>query len=718
MNPLLLLPDSDNLREDLSADLLARACHRIRDCASLIWVLACFFALAPSAPGQSSPAREWNQQILQNIRNDSPNPPVHARNLFHLSVCMYDAWAAYDPVAVGYLYRGKAAAADVAAARREAISYAAWRLLKERYAFSRTASNTLVVLDAKLVAMGYDTNNSSLDPATPAGLGNLIAATVSSYYLNDGSLQTNAFLDSPYNSQTGLGYTPLNWPPLATGIAGSGTLDVNRWHPLSIANAVDQNGFPQGPIQTFVGSQWLRVRPFALVRPEAAHEYVNENLPSPWIDPGPMPKLGGDGDAVFRADVIEMIAKSSHMIHNDTNVLNYSPGAYGNNSLGANDGTGHPMNPYTGLPYTPNLIRRGDFSRVLAEYWADGPQSETPPGHWNVVANAVSDHPATIKRIGGTGSVVDALEWDVKLYFALNAAVHDAACVAWSVKRCYDGGRPISYIRYMGNKGQSTNPGGPRYHPLGLPLVSNLIEQVTLFTAQPGQRHAGLPVNTVVVLSWAGPLANPTNNIAGVKWIRADSWMPFQRATFVTPAFPGYFSGHSTFSRSAAEILTAFTGTNFYPGGLGTFTAIASNYLTIELGPSQTTQLQFATYYDAADQAGQSRIYGGIHPSADDFPARIAGSQAGTNVWSLARKYFDGSILSEPLQLALSSVGANQCALRYPTRRGFNYCVQSTTDLTLPFTNDPSGFLRATETQALALDSPTSPAKFYRVVRE
>lgn len=670
------------------------------------WVLL-MAGLAAGCPtaNAASAAREWDERMLQNIRNDSPNPPVHARNLFHLSVCMYDAWAAYDATAVGYLYRGKSTASDVAAARREAISYAAWRIMKERAAFSRTAGATLAALDAKLVAMGYDTNNVSQDPQTPAGLGNLIAATVSAYFLNDGSLQTNNFQDLPSGQG---GYAPLN-PPLVTGLPGTGAVDVNRWQPLSLTNAVDQNGFPQAPVQTYVGSQWLGVRPFGLERTNASR---------PWIDPGPQPKLGGVGHAQFVNDIVEVITKSSYMVHGDTNLVDISPGVYGNNSLGANNGAGHPLNPYTGQPYAPNIVPRGDFARVLAEYWADGPQSETPPGHWNVVANTVSDHPLTVKRIGGAGPVVDDLEWDVKLYFALNAAVHDAACVAWSIKRYYDGGRPIEYIRYMGQKGQSSSPTAAKFDVNGLPLVTNLIELTTVFSVSPGQRHAGLAANKVVVRAWSGPLPNPTNNIAGVKWIYADSWMPFQRGSFVTPAFPGYFSGHSTFSRSAAEIMTAFTGTNFFPGGLGTFTAVATNYLTIELGPSQTTQLQFATYYDAADQAGQSRIYGGIHPSADDFPARIAGSQAGLKVWALAQKYFDGSVANLPVQLALRGAGPGQCQVSYPTLRGFSYCLQSTVDLAQPFTNEPAGFYRATDTLAALVDSPASPAKFYRVVRE
>src|SRR5262245_45707360 len=97
--------------------------------------LAIALSSAPSAPAAQSIARAWDERILLAIRNDTPHPPAQARNLFSLSICMYDAWAAYDTNgAVGYLYRSKHSAADVSAARREAISYAAYRILKERYA--------------------------------------------------------------------------------------------------------------------------------------------------------------------------------------------------------------------------------------------------------------------------------------------------------------------------------------------------------------------------------------------------------------------------------------------------------------------------------------------------------------------------------------------------------------------------------------------------------
>src|SRR5690349_5490089 len=138
-----------------------------------------------------SVARNWNERALETIRMDTPHPPVQARNLFSYSVCMYDAWAAYDTNAVGFVYHTKHKAADVAAARREAISYAVYRMMVERLAFSRTATNQAERNPVFLSLLGYDTNNVSRDTSTPAGVGNAIYDAVSAYFINDGSRQTN-----------------------------------------------------------------------------------------------------------------------------------------------------------------------------------------------------------------------------------------------------------------------------------------------------------------------------------------------------------------------------------------------------------------------------------------------------------------------------------------------------------------------------------------------
>lgn len=646
----------------------------------------------------------WNEQQLSAIRIDRPHPPVQARNLFSVSAAMYDAWAAYDSTAVGFIYRGKPSAADVAAARREAISYAAYRTLRERYALSLNAATTLAALDAQLTSLGYSTANTSTNPATPSGVGNSVAAAVSAWFINDGARQLQSYADYPVGSG---GYVSVN-PHMATGLTGTNVIDVNRWQPLAIANALDQNGNPIGPLQTFQGPQWLGVRAFALPRTDSTR---------PWFDPGPPPYLNGVGDAQFRSEVVEVIRRSSELTPDDGVVVNYSPGAFGNNSLGANDGAGHTVNPITSLPYAANSIKRGDFARVLAEYWADGPSSETPPGHWNVVANTVSDHASFLKRLGGTGPVLDDLEWEVKLYFALNGAVHDAACVAWSLKRYYDGYRPITAIRYMGQVGQSTIPATPSYHPDGLPLVPGLIELVTTATASAGQRHAGLPIGAIAILSWPGQPTDPVTQYSGVKWILAAAWQPFQKKSFVTPGFPGFVSGHSTFSRSAAEVMTAITGSAFFPGGLGVHNASANTTLTFEKGPSQTIQLQWGTYYDAADQAGLSRLWGGIHVPVDDVTGRRAGSLCGKGAWSLARQFFDGSIVQSPFALTIHAPNATQRELRCESVRGLFYKLQSTLDLTQPFVDDPAGFVQCLDAPILRTDTTAAPKKFYRYVR-
>jgi hypothetical protein len=321
-----------------------------------------------------------------------------------------------------------------------------------------------------------------------------------------------------------------------------------------------------------------------------------------------------------------------------------------------------------------------------------------------------------VKQIGGTGPVVDDLEWDVKLYLALNAAVHDAACAAWSLKRYYDGWRPISAIRYMGQLGQSTDPAKPSYHPRGLPLIPGLIELVTAQTAAAGERHEGLFPGTVAIYAWPGQPADPVNQHSGVRWISPDSWLPYQKKTFVTPAFPGYISGHSTFSRSAAEVLTAITGSAFFPGGIATYTAPANTSLSFEKGPSQTVQLQWGTFFDAADQAGISRLWGGIHPPVDDFTGRRVGAECGKRVWALARKYFDGSVASEPTSMAIRRIGAGQTEVRCATVRGLYYKLQSTSDLSLPFKDDPTGFARAVDSQLVRTSSSPATATFYRVI--
>lgn len=281
--------------------------------------------------------------------------------------------------------------------------------------------------------------------------------------------------------------------------------------------------------------------------------------------------------------------------------------------------------------------------RIWSEFWADGPNSETPPGHWNTILNGVSDHPNLIKRIGGVGPVVSDLEWDAKAYFALNGAVHDSAIVAWDNKVAYDYVRPISMVHYMGGLGQSSDANLPSYHTDGLPLEPGLIELIGSETTATGQRHENLAGHEgeIAIMAWQGHPDN-ADGIGGVGWILAEDWLPYQAKNFVTPPFAGFISGHSTFSRASAEVLAAITGDEYFPGGIGEFAFDAGAYLKFEDGPSQNITLQWATYFDASDEAGLSRLYGGIHVQADDFRGRIVGSEIGVDAYALASQYFEG----------------------------------------------------------------------------
>jgi len=573
-----------------------------------------------------SVARVWDEALLDAIRRDTPAPTVHARNLFHTSAAMWDAWAAYDPEAEGYFVDEKLESDDVQRAREAAISYAAYRILLHRYSLAAGLQETFDELTSTMASLCYRIDYTTTEGDSPAALGNRIAAAVIAYGRNDGAHEALRYLDPDYK-------TPNS--PLVVEEPGTEMRDPNSWQPLALARIVAQNGLPiPGRVQSFIGPHWGHVAGFAL--PRSA-----KGLP---LDPGPVPKLGDPAsDADFKETAIAVIRYSSRVDPDDGTTVDIGPGGLGGNTLGTNDGDGHNVNPETGRPYAPDVVLRGDFERALAEYWADGPKSETPPGHWNTIANEVSDTPGLELRIGGRGPQVDRLEWDVKLYFALNGAVHDAAVAAWGAKGYYNSPRPISMIRYMGGKGQSSDPNRPAYDPDGLPLVPGLVEVVTRASSAPGERQAKLAghVGEIAIRAWSGSPDDPSAEHSGVGWIRAVEWVPYQLPTFVTPAFSGYISGHSTFSRAAAEVLTGFTGTSYFPGGLYEWRVPAGS-LAIEEGPSEDVALQWATYFDAADAAGISRLYMGIHVSPDDFGGRKVGSRCGQDAWKRAQQFFDG----------------------------------------------------------------------------
>lgn len=592
---------------------------------------------------EHSIAKQWSEELLASIRLDFARPTVHARNLYHTSAAMWDAWAAYDESVGQVLHHEKVLdVADVEAAREEAISYAAYRLLTHRFVNSPGGAVRLPAYDDKMAELGYDITFTSTEGDSAAALGNRIAATIIEFGLNDMSNEAGDFGNNYYE--------PVNPPLLPTFPGNPDIVDGDHWQPLSLDFFVDQSGnlIPGGALD-FLSPEWGKVSPFALTEDDLT-VYSRDGFEyHVYHDPGAPPAFGTQEYMEGFQQVIEW---SGLLDPTDGVMIDISPASRGNNTLGTNDGTGRDMNPTTGLPYEPQMVPAADYYRVLAEFWADGPDSETPPGHWFSVANYVTGHEQHENRFAGEGDVLDALEYDVKLYLTLGGAMHDSAIAAWGVKGWYDYIRPISALRYMCDLGQSTDPSGLSYDPNGIGLLPGKIEVITEETAAEGGIHAHLSgengenVGKIAAVAWRGPdfIDDPEVDVAGVDWILCENWWPYQRPSFVTPPFAGYVSGHSTFSRAAAEVMTLVTGDEFFPGGMGTFDAPQEDFLVFEVGPSVDLQLQWATYRDASDETSISRIYGGIHPTADDIPGRLMGSKIGPDAFNYASRIFSGEL--------------------------------------------------------------------------
>jgi len=129
--------------------------------------------------------------------------------------------------------------------------------------------------------------------------------------------------------------------------------------------------------------------------------------------------------------------------------------------------------------------------------------------------------------------------------------------------------------------------------------------------------------------------------LSGTKTIDGAAWFPYQPTSFPTPPFPEYSSGHSNFSAAGAEILRLFSGSD----RCGASAVIPAGSSRIEPGvvPSNDVTLSWATFSDAAGQAGKSRRFGGIHFEQGDLDARATGRIAAHMVWEKAQAYWEGT---------------------------------------------------------------------------
>ncbi|MFD2915997.1 FG-GAP-like repeat-containing protein [Psychroserpens luteus] len=628
---------------------------------------------ANDLPDDVSIARLWNEVLLEAIRSDFARPTVHARNLFHSSVAMYDIWAIYDEEAKPYLIGNTvnnfstellefSPIESIEDSRHKAISYAMYRLLSYRFQNSPNAEESQTLFDLVMEQLGYETTSGSTlyQFGNAAALGNYVAETMINYGNGDGSRELDFFNNEYYASVN----SPLG-PAVATTTLMN---DPNRWQSLSLDTFIDQSGnLIEGTTIEFLSPEWGNVHAFAMSSEDEVTYSRDGDAYKVYNDPSDPPYLNlttnDESSDAYKLGFSMVSIWGSHLDPSDNVLWDISPGAIGNTHInefptnysdypnfynlieGGDIGQGHAVNPIIGQAYESQIVPRGDYTRVLAEFWADGPDSETPPGHWFTILNYVSDHEQLEKKFEGEGAILDDLEWDVKSYFILGGAMHDSAISAWSIKGWYDYVRPISAIRNMALLGQSTDESFSNYNVAGIPLLDGYIEVVGENDPLVGEE--GVNLMKIKLYTWRGPdyIEDETIDDAGVGWILAENWWPYQRPTFVTPPFAGFVSGHSTFSRAASEVMTKITGSAFFPGGLGEFTAKQNDFLVFEQGPSVDVKLQWATYRDASDQTSLSRIWGGIHPPADDIPGRFIGEKVGNDAFTFAVPYFSGEVI-------------------------------------------------------------------------
>ena len=231
--------------------------------------------------------------------------------------------------------------------------------------------------------------------------------------------------------------------------------------------------------------------------------------------------------------------------------------------------------------------------KAVVEFMRDGPRSTGQSGHWLRFAADVS------RRDKHT------LDQDVKLYFAVGNIVFDAFISCWETKRYYDSSRPWTLVRHY-YKGQK-------------------------------------------VTGYLGPCK-------GYATIPAEQWHPYSPATFVTPPFPGYTSGHATASGAASKMLELFTASDRFDcisiRKAGELTELGCSVAemqaregvrAVSLKDDREVRLKLPTFSATAEMAALSRMLGGYHISTDNNVGLEVGRKIAVSCWPKYRAYFDGT---------------------------------------------------------------------------
>lgn len=220
--------------------------------------------------GKNNLAYRWGQLALTATANDTekfkPRPTITSRYLALIFVSVFDAWSRYDAKAIPVYLDGverRPTEEQILKNKEIAISYAAYNAMKEYYYSDSTLFKEF------MMELGYDPNNTSMDPNTPEGIGNLAAKAVIEARKGDGSNQYGEVEGSngqPYFDYTG--YNPVN--------SVEENVDPNRWQPKYFSDGKGGQ-FAPGCLTPF----WYKVKP---ISQKSADQFR----------PGPPPMIGSE----------------------------------------------------------------------------------------------------------------------------------------------------------------------------------------------------------------------------------------------------------------------------------------------------------------------------------------------------------------------------------------------------------------------------------------
>lgn len=501
-----------------------------------------FVSVNSQNPGLSA---RWDDLAQQAVLLERTGPTIASRAYGMVHTAIFNAWAAYDLSATPTLHPElqRPAAENSQANKSTAMSFAAHRVLSDLFP-GRTE-----LFDRLMEELGLNRFDTGLDPATPSGIGNLMAQGLLQQRHLDGSNQTGqdplGTAGVPYSDISG--YQPVN--------SVDSIVDLSRWTPerfpldaaAGVAQTTQQYLTPHwGGVETFGEIEWSGIRPGP-----------------------PKPFLLVPGTLDFQ----------NRTITTDTETLPIT-----------RDLIGTVINPAfiqqaeEVIDFSANLT---DREKIIAEFWEDGGGTSFPPGTWMTFGQLISARNNY------------SLDQDAKLFFALGNAVMNAGIGAWEAKGFYDYARPVRVIRNLAELG----------------LI--------------GQFDEGL--GGYAIEAWV-----PNQ---GTQTILGTQFTTYQKVGGnPSPPFAEFTSGHSTFSAAAAEVLRSFTGSDtfnakirFQPG-LSLFEP--------GLTPAELVELRWPTFTAAADEAGMSRLYGGIHFIDGNLEGLAHGTQIGQITWQEANRYF------------------------------------------------------------------------------